>query len=144
VARALLAVLRFLRDDVDGGGQGGTLTLRPCQELSIGAAYEYRAPNALFLGGPSYQSPALQFTAKHPRNLMLGWDARTLRLLSAADATVRLDPGAFVPSIRVGKAAVAGRVAQSRTEERREVISVVEGEDVRLRYMPAHKELDMR
>ncbi|MCC7493107.1 MAG: hypothetical protein IT204_12190 [Fimbriimonadaceae bacterium] len=88
--KPLVPALRFLRDYVEDGGAAGQLTVRPAPN-AIGTGYEYRAPGARFVGHQQYTGDGLEFSATHPANVLLRWDAETLRLVSTADAAVRLD-----------------------------------------------------
>ena len=129
-AKPVVPALRFLRDHVDRAGPGGELTVSP-GPTTIGAVYEFRAPGARFVGHVRYESTDLRFEAPRPANVMLRWDGARLRVMSTADATVRLRPAAFVPSLRPG-GAVAGACAARPADGDWLVLEMLEGETVTL------------
>lgn len=127
--KPLVWALRFLREYIETGGESGELqvTAAPTQ---IGTGYVFRAPRALFVGNSSFESPELQFTSLDAANVLLRWDDRSLRLLSTADATVRLDSKAFLPALRSREVKVSGKFAASRTVGDRLELELLEGETI--------------
>jgi hypothetical protein len=131
-AKPLVAALRFLRDYVDAGNLGGKLEVRLAQ-TPIGAGYLFEGRNALFVGDVAYQSPKLTFNAARPANVLLWWNENTIRLLSTADAMVRLDVNAFAPGIALNRLRLEGRRGQAGFEKNLLVIEALEGETVGIR-----------
>ncbi len=121
--------LRFLRDHVDEAGPGGELQVKRAA-TAIGAAYVYRARNALFIGDTAYTSPNLTFRATRPTNMMLRWDRTRLGIMSTCDAVAELNPEGFVSSITVGNAKVRGTLGSQRVEAGRLVLELLAGETV--------------
>lgn len=123
---------KFLRDYVDRSGPGGTLDIKRAH-TSIGAAYVYKAKNALFVGDYSYKSPELEFRSMQPANVMLTWDGNTIRLMSTGDATASIAPERLVPGITLASAKVEGHCASVSKSGGRISIRLLEGETVRVR-----------
>lgn len=121
--KPIVPALRFFGDYIAGLAPSGQLDIVP-GPLSIGAAYVYRNTNALFIGNTQYNSPRLAFTADRPANVMLSWDAQGLRLMSSADAHVRLQPAAFGPYGMT----VTGRHGTLQTDGPTLTLDLLEGE----------------
>jgi len=127
--KPIVHALRFLRDHVDEAESGGELQVKQAA-TAIGAAYVYRAGNALFIGDVAYTSPNLVFRANRPTNMMLRWDRTRLRIMSTCDAAVKLRPEGFASSITAGNAKVRGKLGSQRAEAGRLVLGLLAGETV--------------
>ena len=128
-AKPIVPAVRFLRDYVDGGGQGGEIQIVRAPN-AIGAGYVYRAPNALFVGDGHYRSAGLEFTAEHPANVMLSWKGSELRAMSTADAEIAIDPKTFLPGVPPETLGVSGHCGQWKLQGGRIVITALEGESL--------------
>jgi hypothetical protein len=128
-AKPIVPAVRFLREYVDGGGQGGEIRIVRAPN-AIGAGYVYRAPNALFVGDGHYRSGGLEFTAEHPANVMLSWKGSELRTMSTADAEIAIDPKAFLPGVQPETLRVSGHCGQWKLQGGRIVITALEGESL--------------
>ena len=126
-AKPIVPAVRFLREYVDGGGQGGEIQIVRAAN-PIGAGYVYRAPHALFVGDDHYRSAGLNFTAEHPANVMLSWKGSELRVMSTADAGITIDPKAFLPGVPAETLRVSGHCGQWKLDRGRIVIEALEGE----------------
>ncbi|MGO9255577.1 MAG: hypothetical protein ACLQU1_04645 [Bryobacteraceae bacterium] len=126
-AKPIVPAVRFLREYVDGGGQGGEIRIVRAAN-PIGAGYVYSAPNALFVGDDHYRSAGLEFTAEHPANVMLNWKGSELRVMSTADAGITIDPKAFLPDVPAETLRVSGNCGQWKVDRGRIVIGALEGE----------------
>ena len=127
--KPLVWALRFLREYVDDGGARGDLQvlLAPTQ---IGTGYEFRAPRALFVGNLAYQGPELEFRAAQAANVLVRWDERSLRMMSTADAAVRLRIGVLLPGSTPKTAEVQGKVGSSEALGEWLELELLEGEVV--------------
>jgi hypothetical protein len=124
---------RFLSDYLAGGGAGGgTIGIRRGR-TPIGAVYEYKAKDALFVGDTVYRSPHLSFQAAEPANVMLWWTTRGLTLMATADTTLRIDPRFFGPALSAAAAKVRGRTGASRVVGTNLELDLLEGETVTIR-----------
>lgn len=128
-AKPIVPAVRFLREYVDGGGQGGEIQIVRSPN-SIGAGYVYRARNALFVGDSHYRSAGLEFTAEQPANVMLSWKGSELRTMSTADAEIAIDPKAFLPGVPPETLRVSGHCGKWKLEGGRLVITALEGESL--------------
>jgi hypothetical protein len=123
--------MRFLRDYVDANGPGGMIEVVRAK-TSIGTGYVYRSRGGLFVGDVMFDSPELTFRAAQPANVMVMWDAKTIRVMSTADAVVSLAPGPFVPEIPPRAARLKGAHGEVHAEGDRIVIEMLEGETVEI------------
>lgn len=130
--KPIVHALRFLREYVDAGGRGGKLHIRKGQALTIGAAYEYRAENALFIGDVSSNTSRLRFRSEKPTNLMLAWTASSLRMLSTCDLEVTIAPAQFASGLQGRHPRVQGKCAGVRQAERGLSIRLLAGQAVRI------------
>jgi hypothetical protein len=128
-AKPIVPAVRFLREYLDAGGQGGDIQIVRAPN-AIGAGYVYRAPNALFVGDGQYRSAGLEFTAEHPANVMLSWKGSELRAMSTADAQMTIDPKAFLPGVAPETLRVSGHCGQWKLQDGRIVITALEGESL--------------
>ncbi|MEI6503965.1 MAG: hypothetical protein WCP21_23380, partial [Armatimonadota bacterium] len=128
--KPLVPALRFLRGYVDAGGERGELKLEQADNL-IGTGNVFRAPHALFVGKTTYRGPELQFTANQPATVLLCWQRQSLRLVSTADATVRVKPGALVTGLSAPT--MQGKTASVKRQGEWLELGLLEGEVVELR-----------
>ena len=110
----------------------GDFLLKP-SATRIGAGYEFRAVDALFVGDVSYASPGLAFRGEDAANVMLRWDDETLEVMATADVTVRLAPSHFGSGLTGGGIVVEGKHGGWRQEGAVFVIDLLEGETVTFR-----------
>ena len=127
--KPIVPSLRFLREFVDAGRQGGKLEIIE-ENNPIRTGYLYRHPNALFVGGQKGSEKKLQFHASAPANVMLRWDEEKLYLMSSADADVRLDPTVFVKAIRSHDAQVQGHAEVRKMREGALSLKLLAGEEI--------------
>ncbi len=127
--KPLVYALRFLREYVDAGGDRGELQVVPAK-TQIGAGYVFHAPGALFVGNVAYQGPAMQFTSEQAANVLLRWDQRSLRIMSTADAAVRVNLRALTPASFTGKLVVSGKLASHKQAGDWLELNLLEGEVV--------------
>lgn len=130
--KPLGAALRFLRDYLDAGNRQGQIEVRRAV-TAIGAGYVFRGRDALFVGDVAYQAPTFSFSAEHPANVLLWWSDDCVRLLSTADAKVRLDVAAFAPRIGARRAGIEGRRRHDAFEGGQLVVETLAGERVTIR-----------
>jgi hypothetical protein len=124
--------LRFLRDYVETHGPQGKMEAGP-GKTSIGSAYVYRGKRALFVGDVACGMPELSFESPIPTNVMLTWDATSLRVMSTCDVAATIDPSAFVASIKADSAAVEGKGGSMKVRGRHLVVALLAGETVRIK-----------
>jgi hypothetical protein len=123
--KPICPAMKFFSDYAGRTGPSGTLAVTP-GPTAIGAVYEYRNRDALFVGNLSYKSDRFEFTAAQPANVMLAWDAKELKLMSTADAQVKINPAAFGP---LGNGvSVSGKYGGLKRDGAWLVIDVLEGE----------------
>ena len=94
-AKPIAYATRLLSDYLNAHALQGKLMLRSA-EYPTGTAYTFTADHALFVGDRHYESEGLRFQAALPANVMLMWDAHSLRVMSTADAKIALKPAYFV------------------------------------------------
>lgn len=123
--------LKFLRDYVDKMGPGGTLEVKP-GKLSIGAVYIYKGKNALFVGNIEYKADNIEFKAKNPANVMLDWNDGVLKIMSSADATVKLNPAKFLASVSAPGAKIEGKYGSLKKDGDCLIIEMLEGETIKI------------
>lgn len=126
---------RFFREYLDADGRPGELTVTPAN-TRIGTGYVFRAPGALFVGNVTHDGPGLQFSASHAANVLLRWEPERLMLVSTADATVRLNPGAFTAALAGRRLAIRGTLGQARRSGDWWELELLEGERVELTAAP--------
>jgi hypothetical protein len=127
--KPLVGALRFLREYVEAGGDRGTLEVLRAP-TRIGTGYVFRAPDALFVGNLSYEGATLQFAARQAANVLLWRTGGTLRVLSTADVSVRLNLASLLPEARTGRVALAGRCGAHACAEGWLTVELLEGERI--------------
>ncbi len=127
--KPLVWALRFLREYVDAGGDRGELQVVHAK-TQIGTGYVFRAPGALFVGNVEYRGPTMEFKSSQAANVLLSWDRRSLRILSTADAAVRVSLRALLPTAPKGKAVVSGKPASRKQVGDWLEMNLLEGEVV--------------
>jgi hypothetical protein len=131
--KPLVWALRFLREYVDAGGERGELQVGPAR-TRIGTGYAFRAPRALFVGDVAYDGPGLEFTAAQAANVLLWWGDRSLRVISTADASVRVDLAALLGKAPEGEVSVGGKLGSSHQIGGALELELLEGEPVDLAW----------
>jgi len=124
--------MKFLRDYIDQHGAPGTLEIKRAP-ASIGAAYVYRAKDALFVGDSAYQSPEIEFRSEQPANVMATWGEDSIKMMSTSDTTVSVAPARLIPGLAAERATIMGKHGSTSQQNGRLSIQLLEGETIRIR-----------
>jgi hypothetical protein len=82
------------------------------------------------VGNLSYEGATLQFAARQAANVLLWRTGGTLRVLSTADVSVRLNLASLLPEARTGRVALAGRCGAHACAEGWLTVELLEGERI--------------
>lgn len=100
--------IKMLNTYVSKGKLTGSITMFD-DKSSVYAGYAFKGRNTLIVGGTTYKSQTLSFTAEHPTNVMLMWDANGLKVSATSDVEVVLQPASIMKINPKSAKIVSGR-----------------------------------